>query len=386
MGMIAALVVPAPAAAAPPANDSFESPVVVESVPFTHTQSLAEATVSFDDPGCFGMNRTVWYRFTPTEDIRVIASVAGSNVQAAVGLFTGESGSQTTLACDREIRSDLQAGQPYHFMVGAIEPEGDRSLLTFSLTLPPPPPPIDSVTTPRIISSLPFRTTVDTREATVASGEPSCANSTHTVWFSHRSIRDQTLLAATRRSNYDTAIGIWVMRFGEPVFVDCMDDLFRNRLARIRFEAQEGRNYLFGVGSESGFGGNLNFSLERPPPKLRVRLSVNEVGMVNTVTGAARISGWLRCTRKGTHVTLSGGARQVRGNRIATADGDRLHFQTKECGPKRMKWSDQLADSEYPYRQGLIGLRILATATHDEVHDKKKFAGPVRLQSCTCIW
>jgi hypothetical protein len=56
-------------AQAQPANDDIANATPITSLPFDDSLDTTEATMAPDDPDCFGNGPTVWYTFTPTEDV-----------------------------------------------------------------------------------------------------------------------------------------------------------------------------------------------------------------------------------------------------------------------------------------------------------------------------
>src|SRR5689334_17884806 len=79
------------AAAAPPTNDDFDTPVTVSALPYTNSQDTTDATTAPDDPVCgiFGSSHTVWYRFTPSSAVAVLADTFGSNYDTTLSVYTG---------------------------------------------------------------------------------------------------------------------------------------------------------------------------------------------------------------------------------------------------------------------------------------------------------
>src|SRR5512134_1258210 len=68
------------AIAAPPSNDDFDSATVVtEPLSFIDNINTVEATTATDDPNCAGQGPTVWYSFTPSENVRILANTFGSD-------------------------------------------------------------------------------------------------------------------------------------------------------------------------------------------------------------------------------------------------------------------------------------------------------------------
>jgi hypothetical protein len=129
------------------ANDDFDAAVEVTGIPFTYTESAAEATVAVDDPigteaaeqhGCYADAQTLWFKFTPSENMRVTANTIGSNYDTELWLLTGTRGDLTILDCNNDLPGgghpsssaltfDAVAGQTYYFMVAQtalfVEPD-----------------------------------------------------------------------------------------------------------------------------------------------------------------------------------------------------------------------------------------------------------------------
>jgi hypothetical protein len=121
---------------AAPANDDFDAAVEVTGVPFTYTETAAEATVANDDPigkkaeevGCFADAQTLWFKFTPSESMRVTANTIGSNYDTELWLLTGTRHHLSILDCNDAVPGgghpqtsaltfDAVGGQTYYFMV-----------------------------------------------------------------------------------------------------------------------------------------------------------------------------------------------------------------------------------------------------------------------------
>jgi hypothetical protein len=142
----ALVVLAASPAIAQPANDDFDSATVVPGLPFTDQVNTTEATTAADDPECAGQGATVWYSFTPTEDLRVEANTFGSDYDTTLSVYTGAPGALTQIACNDDaagsvqsrVRFDATAGETYFFMVGSFA-SGPGGNLTFNLDVAPPP-------------------------------------------------------------------------------------------------------------------------------------------------------------------------------------------------------------------------------------------------------
>jgi hypothetical protein len=134
------------ALAAPPANDDFDHATVIPGLPFSDSLDTTEATTAADDPFCAGNAHTVWYSFTPSSDVSVVANTFGSDYDTTVSAYTGTRGTLTQIACNDDsgdtlqsrIAFDAAAGVTYSLMVGSFD-ESDGGNLSFSVAVLPPP-------------------------------------------------------------------------------------------------------------------------------------------------------------------------------------------------------------------------------------------------------
>jgi hypothetical protein len=112
------------AMAAPPTNDTEASAVVVDAVPFTHSMDTTEATPG--GPRFCWNSASVFYRFTPTEDVRVQADLIGTEYDPTLGVYTRDvDGQVQAIGCNDDrfglasgLRFRASAGTTYYFIVG----------------------------------------------------------------------------------------------------------------------------------------------------------------------------------------------------------------------------------------------------------------------------
>jgi hypothetical protein len=114
-----------------PTNDDFAAAEVITALPFTDSDNTTDAT-SVDDPpnDCVIGGHTVWYQFTPTEDLRINANTFGSDYDTGIAVYTGEPGALTQIVCNDDVilgqfvqslvTFDAVAGTTYFFMVGSF--------------------------------------------------------------------------------------------------------------------------------------------------------------------------------------------------------------------------------------------------------------------------
>ena len=117
-----------PSSAAPPSNDDFASATAVtEPLPFSDATSTGEATTAADDPDCYGNGPTVWYAFTPSQDIYIRADTFGSDYDTTLSVYMGSPGNLLQIACNDDSASlqslvtfNAVANETYYLMVGAF--------------------------------------------------------------------------------------------------------------------------------------------------------------------------------------------------------------------------------------------------------------------------
>jgi hypothetical protein len=113
-----------------PSNDDFANALVITSLRFTDNLNTSEATAVDDPPNdCLVDGHTVWYRFTPTEDMRINANTFGSDYDTGIAVYTGAPPNLTQIACNDDaitgafvqsnVNFDGVAGTTYYFMVGS---------------------------------------------------------------------------------------------------------------------------------------------------------------------------------------------------------------------------------------------------------------------------
>jgi hypothetical protein len=146
-------VTPVAALAAQPApNDDVADPTWITQLPFTDHLDVTHATRTDADPELTGLDcwptpeRTVWYAFTPADDVRIAADTFGSDIDTLLAVFQVTDGDLIELDCNDDaagtvqsrVHLDLPAGTTYLVQVGTHEQQ-ERSSLRFNVevsTLP----------------------------------------------------------------------------------------------------------------------------------------------------------------------------------------------------------------------------------------------------------
>jgi hypothetical protein len=129
--------------ASPPANDDFANAIVIPRLdePFYDSQDLAIASLEEGEPlpGCLDEGsqggNTVWYAFTPSEDVILLATANTYEFEPFGGIYTGESLESLSQAGCRTGAGRLAiratAGTTYFFQAGSLW--GGSGWVDFSL-------------------------------------------------------------------------------------------------------------------------------------------------------------------------------------------------------------------------------------------------------------
>ncbi len=92
--------------AQPPSHDDLDGAELIGSLPYSDFTNTFAATVADDDPtpSCGASEPTtqsnsVWYEFTPTDDLRLDLTTGGSDYDTVTAIWTGTRGDLTETAC-----------------------------------------------------------------------------------------------------------------------------------------------------------------------------------------------------------------------------------------------------------------------------------------------
>ncbi len=128
----------------PPANDDFDSATVISTLPFIDSINTINATNAWDDPYswcAYWYSHTVWYSFTPAENMRIVVDPSGTDYSPVLlSAYGGSRGALYNIGCNLIYTSPdypsqplvvyVYANQTVYFMVGSYDsnPGGNLKL------------------------------------------------------------------------------------------------------------------------------------------------------------------------------------------------------------------------------------------------------------------
>lgn len=239
---------------------------------------------------------------TCPDDVRVVAAPGQTSAIVSYPAPIGSPGA--TLSCAPPSGASFPGGTtPVSCM--AMDAAGNSSSCSFLVTVIVPPP-NDDFDYARVVAALPFTDSLDTRNATAANDDPSCAGQRATVWYAYTATEDTLVDASTYGSSYDATLSAYTGSRGALSQVSC-------GFGQIRFVARAGQTVFIMIAA-FGSGGDLVFTMTGRPP-LSVQVAIDPSGDVTTTTGVAVVRGTVTCSR-GVSVNLSGELRQRFGRAI----------------------------------------------------------------------
>jgi hypothetical protein len=136
-GPLLLLLLPAPALAAPPANDAVAAATVAGALPFSDTVDTSEATAAAGDLDCSGLEdtHTVWYAITAQADgVLGLRTIPWFPEHVHTAVATGSPGSLRFLQCSSSDTQTLNAaaGTTYFVQLSSAG-EDPGGLITFSV-------------------------------------------------------------------------------------------------------------------------------------------------------------------------------------------------------------------------------------------------------------
>jgi hypothetical protein len=273
----------------PPGNDDFDSATVVGGVPFGDSVFTGGATTAADDPSCAGNEHSVWYSFTPTQDLPIRADTTGSDYATSVGVYTGSRGALSEVACGSspgQVIFTASANTTYFFMVAGV-PGGT---LVFNVTEGPPPN--DEIGGATLLT-LNTTITQDMALATRAPTDPTTCGQffDNTVWFTFTATESRPLNLDKRGTTTRGFLALLTDLGNGPTVIACVNDSEEIRPG-LRFDATAGRTYyVMAAAYRSDEARLLQLTLR---PGVVMTVAADATGTVSR-QGTAVVGGTLTC-------------------------------------------------------------------------------------------
>jgi len=250
----------------PPANDNFANAEAINSLPFSTTVDNTNAMIEPDEPvGCGSLFRSVWYSFSPSENMAVRVDMAGSTAPGNVSIYlaSGSSISDLTfLTCTSGGSStnfQVEAGKTYYLRVDSFGQAGALQVNLEQIT----PPANDNFANAEAINSLPFSTTVDNTDATIEPNEPvGCGSLFRSVWYSFTPAEN---MAVRVEVNSQVGGSVSVFLASGPGISDLTSLTCAFSDSSTNFQVEAGNTYYLRVDS-FGQAGALQVNLEQITP------------------------------------------------------------------------------------------------------------------------
>jgi hypothetical protein len=278
------------AAAAPPANDTIDSAIVLSDFPYGASIVTTDATVSPDDPQpiCGApADGTVWYRYTAPQDALIQLQTSSSSYQSSISVLSGAPGSLSTITCGLSfVGFDAVAGTTYYFMISAQPSYGYPSptRLLYFQAVAYSVPSNNNFANATPLGGLPSSANFNTTSASLEVGEPNLCNSTYdfgkTVWYSFTPTSSQSL-TLLNYAFYGSAVTVYTgssLTSLSKVAQSCYAD-------RLSFAAQASTTYYIQFGGISGTYGQAGFTLDvTPPPSAEFSINPDQPSTLDTIT------------------------------------------------------------------------------------------------------
>jgi hypothetical protein len=274
---------PIMAGAQAPGNDDIANATVISALPYSDTLDTSEATAASSDPfsQCIynTLQATVWYVYTPLQDVMLEASTAGSSYNTVLEIFNGPPEYNSSFACATNgvpVLAHLNANTTYYFLIGANPAYPPPSqiwggTLVFNLSQAAAPA-NDNFTDAKIVEAIPYSDAANniatSREVNepIASCTPYYLSPGGSQWYVYSPTSTETLSAQVNGYDVPDVLAVYQgNNFQNLVEKGCSD---YGGVVSVRFEA--GQTYYFQISKLYDYEyGTFTFSIfPTPPPEV----------------------------------------------------------------------------------------------------------------------
>ena len=297
--LLLALLIPAAAVAAPPANDDRANAAVIPSFPAAIDGTTVDATVERLDPQvsqCGGVESTLWYRINQAPDGTIVLGVQGAGLAPVLRVYPG-SASLKELVCSSakagakaQVAFATNRGASYLVLVGKRPGTADAAFrLSARLFLPPG----NDARGGAVHLPVPGTVHGSTLGATGDSGDPDgCDLAGGTVWYSIApGTAARIVLRLQAAGDLDAAVVVLKRIRSQTRTVTCAQT-DKKGIALAPFEVEQGAQYLVVVGqiSDSPPGDFVLQALAAQPPEKPPGQPLPAGGARSTVNGLTDVN------------------------------------------------------------------------------------------------
>jgi hypothetical protein len=270
---LSALVLAAPASAAPPVNDSFAAAELLEGSSDSATGTTVDATKETGEPNHAGYvgGKSVWYRWVAPADGTAVISIEGSAYDTAAAVYTGLTvdglttiGSASGYSSSRRVRFTTVPGRTYFIAVDLRYSSG-AGAVAVSVTHAPPPTNDHFGDAAVLVGSEP-KATGSNVGATKEPGEPPHSwGGTKSVWWSWTAPSTGSVVLTTAGSTFSTLVGVYT---GTSVsgLTRVTSGSSSSGATRLAFRTVEGATYRIAVDGDYNGEGIVQLALTHAAP------------------------------------------------------------------------------------------------------------------------
>lgn len=278
---LSALLAPALAQAAAPANDNFADAQLVTGASGSFMSSSTGATKEAGEPAHAGNTggASVWYSWTALSSGTVTIDTVGSSFDTLMGVYTGTSVSTLTAVASNDdidtagkvyqsrVSFSAVAGTTYEIAVDGWNGASGTVDLNWAMVSAPAN---DNFVNARTLSTASGTLSVSSIGATKESGEPNHGGSAGgaSVWFSWTAPSNGSMSVTTAGSSFDTLLGVYTgTSLSALTTVASNDDVSStDRTSGASFSVTAGTTYRIAVDGWKGATGtvSLNWTFAQP--------------------------------------------------------------------------------------------------------------------------
>ena len=284
----------------PPSNDDFSKAAVLTGSIATESVVNWSATREVGEPNHVGRSsgQSVWWTWTPSVDMDVVFSTAGSSCETTLAVYTGSAISALSTVASNSNQNSSQVGfharSGVNYSVAVDGSNGEVGMLVLNLEGPAPN---DSFSTSTTLMGTNITTRTLNIGATKEAGEPNHAGNSggHSLWWNWTATDPGLASVDTIGSRFNTALGVYTGSSVTNLSLVASNANWRG--SAVLFKAVAGTTYDIAVDGWSGEIGELqlNFSTQPLPANddfaNRITLAGTHLSSTASNVGASREQG-----------------------------------------------------------------------------------------------